>query len=315
MYRPEINQWRATSIDAAPGARSGHSIVWTGQELIVWGGFSGSGYLRSGGRFNPGSQTWTATSATGAPAEREGHSAVWTGSRMIIWGGRNAEGPLGDCFLYDPVANSWEPVPRQRSACARSGHNAVWTGTENADPVRRDLLSTRSPSGSAFNPDAGMADRQHGRQSTGPGRASSVWTGTEVLVLEGAAALSLSAHWSGSIRSQLGISTASHEWKIFQRSAAFSLIHAPVVAVSSAPTGCDPKPRVGPSPTYPGCVKDVIQPQRGCGPDDTSVASGGRVATPLGLNDHLTRLPRVARSSQPWALGHSPFGAGKPARV
>lgn len=128
MYRPDLNQWRATASDAAPVARSGHSTVWAGQELIVWGGFSGSGYLRSGGRFNPGTQTWAATSATGAPAEREGHAAVWTGSRMVVWGGRNAEGPLGDCFLYDPAADQWTAVSAAGGPSARFGAGAVWTG-------------------------------------------------------------------------------------------------------------------------------------------------------------------------------------------
>ena len=33
--------------------------------------------------------------------------------------------------------------------------------------------------------------------------------------------------------------------------------------------------------------------------------------TPSGLIDDLMRLPRVARASQPWALGRSPFGAGE----
>src|SRR2546422_7583881 len=32
--------------------------------------------------------------------------------------------------------------------------------------------------------------------------------------------------------------------------------------------------------------------------------------TPLGLKDVLRVVPRVARSSQPWAVGHNPFGIG-----
>jgi len=33
-----------------------------------------------------------------------------------------------------------------------------------------------------------------------------------------------------------------------------------------------------------------------------------RGTTPLGLNGMSVRVPRVARSSQPWALGLNPFG-------
>jgi hypothetical protein len=76
--------------------------------------------------------------------------------------------------------------------------------------------------------------------------------------------------------------------------------------------GCDLKPRVGPSADLPWVREcDVAQPQRGCGPNDVHPPLAGRVATPLGLMDYLMRSPRVARSSQPWALSRSPFGAGK----
>ena len=33
--------------------RAFHTAVWTGSEMIVWGGMSGSGYLNDGGRYNP----------------------------------------------------------------------------------------------------------------------------------------------------------------------------------------------------------------------------------------------------------------------
>ena len=48
-----------------PAARYYQSAVWTGTEMILWGGFSGSAYLNSGGRYNPSNNTWVATS-TGA---------------------------------------------------------------------------------------------------------------------------------------------------------------------------------------------------------------------------------------------------------
>ena len=46
-----------------------------------------SGYLNTGGRYNPSTDSWTATSTTNAPAARVDHTAVWTGSEMIVWGG------------------------------------------------------------------------------------------------------------------------------------------------------------------------------------------------------------------------------------
>jgi N-acetylneuraminic acid mutarotase len=55
--------------------------------MIVWGGSGSSGYLNTGGRYNPNTNTWTATSTTNAPTARSAHTVVWTGSEMIVWGG------------------------------------------------------------------------------------------------------------------------------------------------------------------------------------------------------------------------------------
>ena len=34
--------WTPTSTTNAPDARDGHTAVWTGSEMIVWGGYNGS---------------------------------------------------------------------------------------------------------------------------------------------------------------------------------------------------------------------------------------------------------------------------------
>ena len=37
-YSPSTDSWTATSTTNAPDARTGHTAVWTGSEMIVWGG-------------------------------------------------------------------------------------------------------------------------------------------------------------------------------------------------------------------------------------------------------------------------------------
>ena len=37
-YNPSTDSWTATSTTNAPDARYGHTAVWTGSEMIVWGG-------------------------------------------------------------------------------------------------------------------------------------------------------------------------------------------------------------------------------------------------------------------------------------
>ena len=45
-------EWKSTYV-GAPTARYGHTAVWTGTKMTVWGGKDGSAYLRTGGRYTP----------------------------------------------------------------------------------------------------------------------------------------------------------------------------------------------------------------------------------------------------------------------
>src|SRR5437879_8199674 len=68
--------WTPTSLTNAPAGRTLHTAVWTGSEMIVWGGYNNGNYLNSGGRYNPSTDSWTATSTTNAPDSRASHTAV-----------------------------------------------------------------------------------------------------------------------------------------------------------------------------------------------------------------------------------------------
>ena len=79
-YNPGTDSWTATSTTNAPGARYCHTAVWTGSEMIVWGGYSNDGndhYLNTGGKYNPGTDSWTPTNTTNAPSgTRQSHGSV-----------------------------------------------------------------------------------------------------------------------------------------------------------------------------------------------------------------------------------------------
>src|SRR5205085_1896122 len=78
-----------TNTTAAPTGRWHHTAVWTGSEMIAWGGQDQDFVaLNTGGRYNPSTNNWLAT-GTNAPAAREAQTAVWTGSEMFVWGGDN----------------------------------------------------------------------------------------------------------------------------------------------------------------------------------------------------------------------------------
>ena len=127
-FNPASALWRAITTSNCPSTRDNHTAVWTGTEMIVWGGWdSASNYYNTGGRYNPLTDNWLPTS-TGAncPSARNGHTAVWTGSKMIIWGGWSNSGGK-----YTPSADSWEATSTGSNCpSSRAYHSAVWTGTE-----------------------------------------------------------------------------------------------------------------------------------------------------------------------------------------
>ena len=58
--------WTPTITANAPSGRAGHTAVWTGSEMIVWGGWWPLSF-NTGGRYNPSTDSWTATSTANAP--------------------------------------------------------------------------------------------------------------------------------------------------------------------------------------------------------------------------------------------------------
>jgi hypothetical protein len=112
--------------------RSQHTSVWTGSSMIIWGGYSGSIFLNTGGIYDPVGNSWNTISGTGAPAARINHTAVWTGSRMIVWGGTTSTGSANSGGHFDLVSFAWAlgGTTTIGAPSARYGHTAVWTGTQ-----------------------------------------------------------------------------------------------------------------------------------------------------------------------------------------
>ena len=120
--------WNPLSTAGAPAARESHTAVWTGSEMIVWGGFNGVD-LDTGGRYDPLTDSWAPTSTLDAPAGRSFHTAVWSGAEMIVWGGFN-ENDLDSGGRYDPLSDRWRATPVLDAPTRRDSHSAVWTGEE-----------------------------------------------------------------------------------------------------------------------------------------------------------------------------------------
>lgn len=122
--------WQATSATGAPSARIGHTAVWTGSRMIVWGGLQGSTFLADGAAYDPVADVWTPLATALAPTARTAHVAVWSGSEMLVFGGEDGTGALLTGAAYDPVKNLWRSLDTATGAVARSKSAGVWTGTQ-----------------------------------------------------------------------------------------------------------------------------------------------------------------------------------------
>jgi len=180
------NAWTATSISSAPDSRFFHTAVWTGSEMIVWGGAFQNTPFSTGGRYNPATDSWTATSATGAPAGRWLHTAVWTGSEMIVWGGQGSSANLNTGGRYNPATDSWTATSTTGAPVARSWHTAVWTGSEMIVWGGNDNSAHTLNTGGRYNPSTdgwtatGITNAPHDRFEH-----TAVWTGSEMIVWGG----------------------------------------------------------------------------------------------------------------------------------
>jgi N-acetylneuraminic acid mutarotase len=180
------NTWTATSISSAPDSRFFHTAVWTGSEMIVWGGAFQNTPLSTGGRYNPATDSWTATSANGAPAGRWIHTAVWTGSEMIVWGGQGSGANLNSGGRYNPATDSWTATSTTDAPVARSWHTAVWTGSQMIVWGGNDNSAHTLNTGGRYNPSTddwtatGITNAPHDRFEH-----TAVWSGSEMIVWGG----------------------------------------------------------------------------------------------------------------------------------
>lgn len=133
-YDPATDEWR--TLEQGPlDPRGWHSAVWTGEEMIVWGGVArpettcyDCGYPGGAGAYDPTSGTWRQIDV-GPLSGRVEHTAVWTGSHMFVYGGSPPGGGSGrhDGAVYDPGSDSWALLPDPPIE-GRYRHAAVWTG-------------------------------------------------------------------------------------------------------------------------------------------------------------------------------------------
>ena len=189
-YNPVTDTWTLTSLTGVPSSRWLPNAVWTGSEMIVWGGLNGFGPFNTGGRYNPVTDSWQPTSTVNAPTARDLASASWTGNRMMIFGGYNSllDEDFNTGGLYDPVLDTWTATSLTGAPSGRTAPTAVWTGSEviiwggAAGPnhlIDADTGGRFDPVANTWRPtstiEAPSARDLH----------TAVWTGSEMIVFGG----------------------------------------------------------------------------------------------------------------------------------
>jgi N-acetylneuraminic acid mutarotase len=120
------------SVAGQPSERDGHAAVWTGEEMIVWGGASqtsgdGTVPFTDGAAYNPATDTWRAI----RPAPNTGlfgATAVWTGTEMLVWGGYDDTSYSNRGYRYNPASDTWQYITTMGAPEPRVGAGGVWTG-------------------------------------------------------------------------------------------------------------------------------------------------------------------------------------------
>jgi len=191
-YNPTTDTWTATSLSGAAHSRYFYTAVWSGTEMIVWGGCyiqAGSPVLiNSGGKYNPGTDSWTDTSSTDAPSARYIHTAVWSGTEMIVWGGVSVEDPqeTNTGGIYNPGTDTWTATSLTNAPAGRWRHSAVWGGTTmivwGGMDVDGNLLNTGGKLNATGNTWVATSTTN---APAGRWRHTAVWTGTEMILWGG----------------------------------------------------------------------------------------------------------------------------------
>lgn len=142
--------------------RSQAVIVWTGSQLIVWGGAGANGdhLYADGAAYDPGTNRWQLLPP--APlSPRDDATAVWTGREMVVFGGFTGlvdgprQVPSNQAAAYDPATRRWRllppaPVtPRAGAVGIDLGGQAVFLGGQPASNLSGPL------DGAVFDPGAG----------------------------------------------------------------------------------------------------------------------------------------------------------------
>lgn len=172
-YNAANDAWRKLAKSPLSG-REAAASVWTGTELLVWGGNTGQVLVADGAAYNPAKDSWRPLAPSPLSA-RMAAAAVWTGREMLVWAGSET----ADGAAYDPATDHWRMLPAAPIA-GRTSPIAAWTGQEMVVWSGGGLSD-----GAAYDPGADRWRTIAAAPLQGRFAPASAWTGRELLVWGG----------------------------------------------------------------------------------------------------------------------------------
>jgi hypothetical protein len=129
-FDPTTGTWRI--IAAAPiEGRGDPASVWTGTEMLVWGGNASTATVADGAAYNPATDTWRTLAPAPIPDVARPATA-WTGDEMLIVSGMRAVAgggtPVSDAAAYNPVTDTWRTIASPIGTFTPPYPQATWTG-------------------------------------------------------------------------------------------------------------------------------------------------------------------------------------------
>lgn len=177
------------------GPRNGHTAIWTGREMVIWGGTSDfeADPSRDGAAYDPAAGTWR--KVPGAPiTARYDARAYWTGQEMLIFGGTSVDGDvLADGAAWNPATNGWRAIPASPLG-PRDGAVEVWAGdrlviwsgnTVAPADASEDFLPEVKGDGAAYVPATARWVAIGPAPIPPRSAAQAAWTGSRVIVSGG----------------------------------------------------------------------------------------------------------------------------------
>ena len=132
-YDPVADAW--SPLPPAPvGACPERAAVWTGAEIVYWGGVPRHcpAEPSDGAAYSPATNTWRVMAAAPQPHGFRYPEAVWTGREVVVWGGGYEDRMLAEgvthlphAAAYDPRKDSWRRLPDVPSPWSGDGAPAL----------------------------------------------------------------------------------------------------------------------------------------------------------------------------------------------